>query len=131
MLNVDSVLAHAALTALRQREACPVAEFIFVIRRQFDLIVGAVRVNGEKLFAVVALAVDEGDEKAAGFWTQHILQNARLEIELQFAIVARGVLAIAEKPGIASARGRAAGLLEFVVGGIREAQHHLTEVFAK
>jgi hypothetical protein len=130
VLNVEA-MPMDGLAFVGKRETGPTSPFIFVISEQLDLIVGAMRIDDEKFFPVVALAVDKGDEQGAGFRTEDILENACFEIEFLFATVTGRILAIFKRAGVAAARSSASRFLDLIVSGVGEAKNRVAEVFAE
>src|SRR5215475_11462078 len=108
---------------------CPHPVLSFVVGHEGYLIGLAMRIDHVKLFVTITLPVHKGDEQHTWLRTQHIFQNPEFEVALQ--LVTGCVLTIAQQSRITAAGSRAAGLLEFVVSRVGEAQHQMAEVFAE
>src|SRR5579871_2918305 len=110
MLNVNRHTHTGGIVRAGHRKFGPVPELIVVVSDELDLIAGFVGIDGEKLLAVVALAVDESDKEAAGLGAQEIFQHADLQIRLH--LVASRMLGIFEQAAIASAAAGGGGALD-------------------
>src|SRR5215813_638266 len=108
---------------------CPHPVLSFVVGHERYLIGLAMRIDHVKLFVTITLPVHKGDEQHTWLRTHHIFQNPEFEVALQ--LVTGCVLTIAQQSRITAAGSRAAGLLEFVVSRVGEAQHQMAEVFAE
>ncbi len=108
-------------------EQGPFTPLVLVIGPEADLI--SPRFNLIDFFIAVVFAMDKSVEEAAGFGTQHIFENAGLEIVLEF--VAGRVLAVPEQARIAANRRRGAAFFDFVISRIGEAEDGLDKLLAE
>src|SRR5271165_1748614 len=80
-----------------------------------------VRINGEDCLAVVMLAVHKGDKQPALFRAQHILEDARVEVVMQF--LSESVTGIAQHRRIAGCSSGFTCRIQLFVRIVREPEN--------
>src|SRR6185295_5930749 len=88
----------------------------------------SMRIDDENFLVVVFLAVDKCHKQTARFRAQYVLENSRVEVVLEHAIVAHGVLGVPKRFRIAASGGCGSRLLDLVVAAVGETQHEFAEM---
>ena len=89
------------------------------------------RVDRIDFFAVVPLAVDEGQKKTTWLRSKNILQETAFQVPLQHAVPAHGILTLAQRVGVAAATARLTRFLDLIVGRICKSKDCLAKGFAE
>src|SRR5271163_3283408 len=115
MLNLGA-RAKVSPSAVTHAERGPVPPLVFLIGSEANLLGSPVGIDLVDFPVAVASAMDEHHKQATGLGAQHILQNADLEIVLEF--VTRGVHGILKKSRVTATGGRTARFPNLIISGI-------------
>src|SRR4029077_4218802 len=74
---------------------------------------------------------DKCHKQTARFRAQYVLENSRVEVVLERAIVAHGVLGVPKRFRIAASGGCGSRLLDLVVAAVGETQHEFAEMLCE